>query len=45
MADMTEEEKTTHLNDLGDFNAANADFIEKLNEETEVLTDDGLENM
>lgn len=45
MADMTEEEKAARLNDLGDFNAANADFIEKLNEETTVFGEDGPEDM
>jgi len=45
MADMTEEEKAGRLNDLGDFNAKNADFIEKLNQETEVFTEDGPEDL
>jgi len=38
MADMTEEEKANRLNDLGDFNSKNADFIAKLNQEAEVFT-------
>jgi len=45
MADMTEEEKAARLNDLGDFNSKNADFIAKLNQEAEVFTEDGPEDM